>query len=63
MVKDDRAKMTEREKQIEVDHLIAVLKQEGMPHPMTMGILSGPALDATLVDCRKLVSVARKVSR
>jgi len=55
--------MTEREKQAEVDHIIAVLKQEGMLHQMTMGILSGPALNATLGDCRKLVAVARKVSR
>jgi len=55
--------MTEREKQIELEHLVAVLKQEGMPHPMWMGILAGPALNATLGDCRKLVTVARKVSR
>ncbi|NTG00093.1 hypothetical protein G6L30_08165 [Agrobacterium rhizogenes] len=45
--------MTEREKRAEVDNLIAVLKQEGMPHPMTGGILSGPALNSTLSDCRR----------
>lgn len=46
--------MTEREKQAEVDNLIAVLKQEGMMHPM------GGPLDLVLADCRKLVKVVRK---
>ncbi len=55
--------MTEREKQVEVDNLIAVLKQEGMPYPMGMGIVSGPALNSVLSDCRRLVTVARKASR
>jgi hypothetical protein len=52
--------MTEREKQAEVDNLIAVLKQEGMPYPMTFGIDIGPQLNAVLGDCRRLVTVARK---
>ncbi len=52
--------MTEPEKQIEVDNLIAVLKQEGMPYPTGMGIISGPALNSTLAGCRRLVMVARK---
>jgi hypothetical protein len=55
--------MTEHEKQAEVDNLIAVLKQEGMPYPMTGGIASGHALNSVLGDCRRLVTVARKTSR
>jgi len=54
--------MTEREKQAEVDNLIAVLKQEGMPYPMTGGIACGPALNSALMDCRRLVTVARKAN-
>lgn len=49
--------MTEREKQAEVDNLIAVLKQEGMPYPM------GGQINSVLKDCRKLAAVARKASR
>lgn len=53
--------MTEREKQAEVDNLIAVLKQEGMPYPKTSGNLCrGVFLDGVLADCRRLVAVARK---
>jgi hypothetical protein len=55
--------MTEREKRSEVDNLIAVLKQEGMPHPMTFGILEGQPLNAALSDCRRLVTVTRKATR
>lgn len=55
--------MTEREKQAEVDNLIAVLKQEGMMHPMTFGIADSQKLNAVLVDCRRLVTTARKASR
>lgn len=46
--------MTECEKQIEVDNLIAELKQARMAYPM------GGSLDRMLADCRKLVAVARK---
>lgn len=53
--------MTEREKQIEADTLIAALREAGMPYPRTSGILlRGPSLDRVLADCRRLIAVARR---
>jgi hypothetical protein len=55
--------MTESEKKTELSNLIAVLKQEGMPYPMTFGIAVGPELNTVLGDCRRLVKMARKAGR
>ena len=53
--------MTEREKQIEVDRLIDILRDDGMPYPRTSGmLLSGAMLDKTVLECRRLVSISRR---
>ncbi len=46
--------MTTQEKQTEIDNLIAILKAEGMPYP-----ISG-SLGQRLTDCRKLINVSRR---
>lgn len=56
--------MTEREKQIELDRLINILRDDGMPYPRTNGVpLSGAMLDKTVSECRRLVSISRRSGR
>ncbi|MDL2406015.1 hypothetical protein PY650_10125 [Rhizobium calliandrae] len=53
--------MTEREKQIELDRLINILRDDGMPYPRMNGEpMTGATLDKTVSECRRLVSISRR---
>ncbi|AYG62897.1 hypothetical protein CCGE525_29715 (plasmid) [Rhizobium jaguaris] len=57
----DYRAMTEHEKQIELDRLINILRDDGMPYPRTNGVpLSRVMLDKTVSECRRLVSISRR---